>query len=377
MPHPSSPLAQYRQALDQGFVADPAQLEATEQLERCFQALAENRQPLGVYLWGPVGRGKTWLMDAFYSALDSLSVPAKRQHFHHFLAWLHKKLFQLTGTENPLQAVANELAQEIKVLCFDELFVNDIGDAMLLGPLFQALFDAGVVLVATSNQAPQDLYDEGFNRERFFPAIDALIAYCHVVHLDGQQDHRLHGRKTIDSYLVKSDTSQAQLKQLFSKLSGQEPSNGLISLGSRELPVLGAHQQTLWCEFSALCENKLAASDYMLLCQNYRHILVSDIPNLSANQEEARIARGTEDAPVRVQAGDRILPNLAKNDDAVRRFIALVDECYDQQVMLYLEAAVPLAELYTSGFLTFAFRRTLSRIEEMQRKPLAQSLSLH
>lgn len=387
----SSPLGLYRQALAQGFVTDPAQQQAVSALEDCFQALHQGRPTRGVYLWGPVGRGKTWLMDTFFS---TLRVPARRQHFHHFLAWLHQRLFELTGTKNPLQQVAAELAADIKVLCFDELFVTDIGDAMLLGPLFQALFNAGLVLVTTSNQPPQGLYEHGFNRERFLPAIDALLTHTHVVHLDGQQDHRLHGERSFERYFLRGTgthssgnsprtctdagtgtassnplgTGTAFLENLFTRLSSASAQPVEIRIGRRRLCALGAHDQTLWCDFSHLCEGKLAAQDYMQLCQQYRQIIVSGIPNLSASQQQARIARGTEDAPVKVQAGDRILPSLAKNDDAVRRFIALVDECYEQKVTLYLEAAVPLEQLYTEGALLFPFQRTRSRLEEMQRK---------
>lgn len=389
----SSPLGLYHQALAQGYVADPAQRAAVDALEQCFRSLQQGEPARGVYLWGAVGRGKTWLMDNFFT---TLRVPARRQHFHHFVAWLQRRLFELAGTPNPLQQVAAELAQDIKVLCFDELFVTDIGDAMLLGPLFQALFDAGVVLVTTSNQPPQQLYEHGFNRERFVPAIDALIAHTRVVHLDGKQDHRLHGQKTQDRYFVSgvaeagadslgketdaSATAVVLLEGLFKRLSSAAARPVHVDMGGRQLYALGAHQQTLWCDFARLCEGKLAARDYMHLCQKYRHIIVSGIPNLSASQQQARIARGTEDAPVRVLAGDRVLPSLARNDDAVRRFIALVDECYEQKVTLYLEAAVPLDQLYTEGGLLFPFQRTRSRIEEMQRKdptvsPLTQPSS--
>src|SRR5690554_6580486 len=254
-----SPLQQYQQALENGFVKDAAQLEAAQALQRCFDAVEQQVPTLGVYLWGPVGRGKTWLMDAFYR---SLTVPAKRQHFHHFISWLHKRLFQLTGTENPLQVIADELAEEIKVLCFDELFVSDIGDAMLLGPLFQALFNAGVVLVATSNQPPEGLYENGFNRERFLPAIDALIAYNQVVNLDGGQDHRLHGEHSRERYFVKSEQSFVIMQQLFQQLANEPAQSVEVTLGSRTLPAHAAAAKVLWCDFSVLCEGMFGAKDH-------------------------------------------------------------------------------------------------------------------
>ena len=160
-----SPLAAYRHALEQGgFQPEPAQRHAVDCLQACHEALHRAGEATGVYLWGPVGRGKTWLMDRFH---QSLKVPARRQHFHHFMRWVHQRLFQLTGTPDPLRALARELAEEVRVLCFDELFVNDIGDAMLLGRLLRAMFEEGVAMVATSNQPPRQLYADGFNRERF------------------------------------------------------------------------------------------------------------------------------------------------------------------------------------------------------------------
>src|SRR3990167_8200719 len=188
-----SPLGAYQQALKlHNFVPDAAQGQAAQLLQECYLALQQSVEPpapVGVYLWGPVGRGKTWLMDSFY---QSLRVPARRQHFHHFMRWVHIRLFQLTGTADPLRALARELSSEVRVLCFDELFVNDIGDAIILGRLLQVMFEEGVVLVATSNQPPELLYAEGFNRERFLPAVAALQRHMQVVSINGEQDHRLH-----------------------------------------------------------------------------------------------------------------------------------------------------------------------------------------
>ncbi len=187
-----SPELAYQQAkAEAGFFADSSQEHATQMLEACYRALhADPYRPCaGVYLWGPVGRGKTWLMDMFHCGLK---VPSRRLHFHHFMQWVHRRLFALTGTANPLFELAAELARDIRVLCFDELFVNDIGDAMLLGRLFGAMFDAGVVIVATSNQPPDQLYADGFNRERFLPAIRGLQHHMQIIEVDGGQDHRLH-----------------------------------------------------------------------------------------------------------------------------------------------------------------------------------------
>lgn len=367
--HELSPLAAYRQAIEQqGFQSDQAQWRAAQWLEDCYRAVhrPDGQAPpgRGVYLWGPVGRGKTWLMDRFHR---SLRVPARRQHFHHFMRWVHRRLFQLTGTADPLQALARELGEEVRVLCFDELFVSDIGDAMILGRLLQAMFEQGVVLVATSNQAPQQLYAEGFNRERFQPAIAAIERYTRVVALDGGQDHRLQPGPARQRYWVARPGRASALGELFDQLAaGQPAATGELMLEHRSIAVVRRSASVLWCRYAELCEQPLSAFDFIALCDRFTAIVLSGVPNLSGRQRAAKIARGTEDGVERVVAGDRRLPELSVHDDSVRRFIALVDECYDRRVPLYLEAQVPLEQLYTEGYLAFPFRRTLSRLREMQ-----------
>ncbi|NQD37852.1 cell division protein ZapE [Permianibacter sp. IMCC34836] len=382
----ASPLTAYQHALAvDGFVADSAQWRAVQQLQQCHEQLlsSDRAQPVsGVYLWGPVGRGKTWLMDQFYRCLLAhSSVPVKRLHFHHFMRWVHQRLFALSGTAAPLQALARELRAETRVLCFDELFVSDIGDAMILGGLLQALFDQGLVVVATSNQAPQQLYAEGFNRERLLPAIAAIERHMQIVSVDGEQDHRLHPGLMRQRYWLSGEGSgMAEAFAAFATaesvaLPGErdERNSDLVlahppafELGHLPIPVVRRNAKAIWFRFHDLCEQPLAALDFITLCDQFAAIFVSDVPNLSAQQRPGRIARGTEDAAERVAAGDRQLPALSIHDDSVRRFIALVDECYDRQIPLYVEAAVPMEVLYTEGYLSFPFRRTLSRLKEMQ-----------
>ncbi|MEN5300535.1 cell division protein ZapE [Pseudomonas sp. TWI628] len=363
---PIDPKTLYNQALsEQGYAQDPAQGRAVDALQTCFQAIEQGHRPQGLYLWGPVGRGKTWLMDLFHRCL---SVPSRRQHFHHFMAWVHQRLFQLNGTADPLKALARELAGQIRVLCFDELFVSDIGDAIILGRLFQVLFDHGVVVVATSNQPPQQLYRDGFNRERFLPAISAIERHMQVLSVAGEQDHRLHPGAQCQRYWVAEAGSKGgALEAVFVQLSPDDPgSNAPLLIGSRQVEVIRRSTQALWCHFTELCERPLAAMEFMALCDQFPAILVEGIPALGGEQQAGRIARGTEDGAARVVAGDRELPMLSPKDDAVRRFIALVDECYDRRVALYLEAQVPLDALYTQGYLAFPYQRTLSRLREMQ-----------
>jgi len=361
-----SPLQAYQRAVEQmGFQPDAAQLQAVQQLQVCFEALNDKSGTAqGVYLWGPVGRGKTWLMDRFF---ESLSVPARRQHFHHFMRWVHRRMFELIGTSNPLKVVAQELGRDVRVMCFDELFVTDIGDAVILGGLLQAMFEAGVVLVCTSNQPPEQLYSHGHNRERFLPAIAAIQRYMQVVTVDGGEDHRLHPGLLHQRYFVTPAGQAGALQAVFDDLKGEQPvSAGAVPVGHRSITSVQHSESVLWCRYVDLCEQPLAAMDFIELCDRFSVILLSEVPALSAPQREAKIARGTEDAVEQVAAGDRELPQLSPHDDGVRRFIALVDECYDRRVPLYVDAAVPMHELYTQGYLSFAFRRTLSRLQEMQ-----------
>ncbi|MGY4495853.1 cell division protein ZapE [Pseudomonas sp. TE3610] len=357
-----SPLTAYHTALtERGYAADPAQAHAVEVLQACFTAIEAGQPGQGVYLWGPVGRGKTWLMDLFHHCL---TVPARRQHFHHFMAWVHQHLFQLDHVRDPLKALAASLAKDIRVLCFDEFFVTDIADAIILGGLMTELFDAGVVVVATSNQPPDQLYADGFNRDRFLPAIRAIEAHMQVVAVEGEQDHRLHPGTAQQRYWVNDARA---LQAAFEQLNGDRPvGTQPVAVGYRHLPVVRASDTVLWCTYAQLCEQPWAAMDFMQLCDRYSAILLGEVPALGARQRPAKIARGTEDGAAQVLAGDRELPQLSPNDDGVRRFIALVDECYDRKVPLCIEAQVPLEALYTQGYLAFPFRRTLSRLREMQ-----------
>lgn len=366
-----TPMQAYTQALNLGFVDDPAQRHAVATLEQCYQALQKGSAiARGVYLYGRVGRGKTWLMDQFYR---SLTVPARRQHFHHFMQDVHQRLFRLMGSANPLAKIADELMSEIQVLCFDELFVSDIADAMILGGLFQELFARGLIIVATSNQPPAELYSEGYNRQRFLPAIAALELYMALVNVDGEQDHRLHQGAALQRYWVKCPEQNTIMPELFAELSRGDPSeHGSFNLGARSLITHAYSETVLWCDYAALCEQPFAAVDFMALCDRFQLLLLSSVPRLGGQQRIAKIARGTEDAVHRVDAGDRQLPMLAQSDDSVRRFIALIDECYDRRVPVYIEAEVPLEALYTEGYLAFAFRRTYSRLKEMQLERFAK-----
>jgi cell division protein ZapE len=358
-----TPSKRYQRGIDSGYLQhDDAQLHAVQLLDICHADLQRGLTTQGIYLWGPVGRGKTQLMDHFY---DCLTIPARRQHFHHFLSWVHRTLFGLTGQANPLSILADQLAREVRVLCFDELQVADIGDAMLLGPLFQAMFERGITMVATSNQPPSALYGDGFNRERFVPAIRAMEAHLVIVSMEGEIDHRRTPGAIAQRYWVTETGLQGALDPVLRHF-GVDTAALEVTLGNRPLQTQGANSKAIWCNFSQLCEAPRAAADFIELCQRFEAVMLSGLPRLAGASRPGRIARGTEDGVLRVEAGDRVLPPLARNDDSVRRFIALVDECYDQGVPLYIEAQVPIEALYPYGYLEFPFRRTTSRLLEMQ-----------
>lgn len=366
------PEQRYRLALHNGFVSDPAQEAAVSCLQQCFEQL-QKRHPdvAGLYIWGRVGRGKTWLMDLFQSDLDC---PSRRQHYHHFMRDVHQRLFRLNGVPDPLTVVAKELAQEVRVLCLDEFYVNDIGDAVVLGGLVQRLFDQNVVLVLTSNNPPDDLYSEGHNRERLLPAIDAIKTQMKVFALDGEQDHRLHPGEQQQRYWLKTP-QHSPLAEVFRNQTRGQARSGPLVLNNRQVDSLQYDAHQLWCTYDQLCEAPLAAAEYIELCDRFGHVLLMDVPLLSAEEHLPDIARGTEDAASKVAAGDRRLPKLTARDNGVRRFIALVDECYDRGVPLWIEAAVPMDELYPEGYLSFAFRRTLSRLKEMQLRRFGQAVA--
>jgi cell division protein ZapE len=361
----------YQARLDRHEVTyDELQQPALLELERVFQQLIQStnrssEKPLmqikGVYMWGDVGRGKTFLMDLFYECLPQ--GVGLRLHFHHFMARLHRELNLAFGQKNPLKGIATRLASECSVLCFDEFFVSDIGDAMLLGGLIDALFEEGVVLVATSNIAIENLFQSQLQKARFAPAITRLQANLSELHLGGDQDHRLRHTGFNAIYFVQDEQDMAVLFDQFSK---GEVFSLPLSVCRRAIDVIQASDNMAWFDFYALCGGPRSALDYIELAQRYSYIMLTGIPELSSEPFEHIKARGTEDGAIGSgQTGERAV-SLGVNDDAVRRFISLVDECYDHQVVLLLNAALPLESLYLNGSLLFEFRRTYSRLIEMK-----------
>lgn len=321
----------------------------------------------GLYIQGPVGRGKTLLMDLFYQQLQT---PQKiRLHFHHFMARIHQELHQLSGQPDPLQHIAAQWAARYRVLCFDEFFVNDIGDAMLLGTLWRHLFNAGVVLVTTSNALPEQLYANGLQRQRFLPTIALLQQHCEVVTLDSGEDYRLRQQQSWPHYL--QGASLATLQQQAEQLSGPLTALPAINLLNRTVPALWHNQQLIGFNFNDLCAGPRSQLDYMALCGQYVAIAVHGVPQFSYLADKP-IVHGVEDSYQREHKEYYV----SKLDNEARRFIALVDECYDRGTLLLLSADVPVNELYQAKQLAFAFARCSSRLHEMQNRVLGQSTNI-
>ena len=337
----------------EGHVRDPAQEAVVEQLEDLEARLAdsESGRPRwlgwlrgsepelvrGIYLWGGVGRGKTFLMDLFY---ESLRVKSKRRiHFHRIMRDVHERLAALGDLEDPLDRVAADLAAESQVLCFDEFFVSDIGDAMILGRLLEGLFDRGVTLVTTSNAKPDDLYRDGLQRSRFLPAIALLNEYTDVVHMGGDTDFRLRLLEQAGTWLEPDDAdSRQRLEHLFDESASSDIAADLpLEVNGRVILARRCAKSIAWFDFDELCDGPRSQADYIEIARWYPTVIVSGVPVLGATLE-----------------------------DQARRFIALVDEFYDRRVKLIVSAAADATKLYRGTKLGFEYQRTSSRLVEMQ-----------
>jgi cell division protein ZapE len=293
----------------------------------------------GLYMWGGVGRGKTFLMDLFF---ECLPFPEKmRTHFHRFMHRVHRDLKRFAGQPDPLRLVAEGLAGEARVLCFDEFFVSDIGDAMILGELFAHLFEEGVTLVATSNIPPHALYENGLQRRRFLPAIELIERNTEVMNLDGGTDYRLRLLEQAETYHEPLDRrAEELLAERFATLAPDHAnveSNVDLEIEGRPIRCRRTADDVAWFDFDALCNGPRSQNDYIELARIYHAVLVSDVPIFTTRIE-----------------------------DQARRFISLVDEFYDHNVKLIVSAAAPVETLYRGERLAFEFERTQSRLLEMR-----------
>ncbi|MEI8155330.1 MAG: cell division protein ZapE [Burkholderiales bacterium] len=334
-----------------GYTSDPAQLRAVEELERCAQewtAYKEKRSnalkklinrpdiPRGVYMFGGVGRGKSFLMDCFYNA-----VPLKRKtrlHFHEFMREVHRELSDLQGTVNPLDELAKRMSKRFRLICFDEFHVADITDAMILHRLLTALFDNGVGFVTTSNFKPDGLYPGGLHRDRILPAIALLNARLEVISVDNGTDYRRRTLEALTLYHVPNGPqADAAMEQAFNVLEETHDEDPMLHIESRQILAKRKAGGMVWFDFKTLCGGPRSQNDYLEIASLFHTVFLSDVPHM----------------PLRMAS-------------EARRFTWLIDVLYDRRVKLVMSAAVVPAELYTEGPMAHEFPRTVSRLSEMQ-----------
>ena len=345
----------YEESLNrEGHVEDPSQLDLIARFE-ALQAQLKAQRPRkgglrtmffrsepresvrGLYIWGGVGRGKTFLMDLFF---ESLEIKEKRRiHFHRMMHDVHERMKTLSFVEDPLDKVAAGIAQDTRVLCFDEFFVSDIGDAMILGKLLDGLFRRGVTLVTTSNSRPDDLYRDGLQRQRFLPAIALLNKHTEVVNMDGGTDYRLRILQKAGTYLSPNDAAAAQRLNYFfdESASLQIEADKNLDINGREVRARRCAKGVAWFRFEDICDGPRSQADYIEIARWYPSVIISGVPQFDALR-----------------------------DDQARRFVSLVDEFYDRRVKLILSADVGVDDLYAGNRLSFEFDRTTSRLIEMQ-----------
>lgn len=345
---------------------DPAQEQLAGSLERIY-GIMHSREKLtdskGLYIWGPVGRGKTFLMDLLFQHLPD---DALRLHFHRFMSYVHQRMTALQGQKEPLSLIASELAQQYRLICFDEFFINDIADAMILGRLLERLFESNVMLVSTSNRPPEQLCRDPLFQDRMRPMIQMIQQQMLVHHMDGDTDHRLRQLTLQQNYYpVSVSNAKCPLSKRYEELARTAPLPTQVTILNREIPVRAMSDSCIWFNFEDLCQGARSQLDYIELANQYRHVLVSDVPPMGSKAGEQIKARGTEDGSEAVKAGERQII-LGRMDDSARRFISLIDELYDRNVNFYMTCLVATEHLYTEGSLMFEFDRTHSRLTEMQ-----------
>lgn len=346
-----SPLLQYRELAANGsFISDPQQERVVSALDELWNALKNQRNPRlirrvrrnksqpikGFYIWGTVGRGKTFLMDLFY---EQLPVRRKQRiHFHRFMQRIHHSLREQGNVRDPLPRIAADWARHCSVLCLDEFFVSDIADAMLLGGLFEHLFQQGVTLVTTSNIAPDELYKDGLQRAKFLPAIDLIKQNTRVLELSGKTDYRLRILEQSEIFHFPLDAAADRvMTESFNRMVAECELDHDLQINNRNFHARRRGDGVIWFEFEELCMQPRGSIDYIEIARTFNTVMLSNMPQLA----EA-------------------------DSNAARRFITLVDEFYDRNVKLLISADVPIKELYAGKLLGFEFQRTVSRLTEMQ-----------
>jgi len=342
----------YEAALkERGYITDPAQQRAIDALERCATEWTLYKQrrsnalkkvfvkpqiPRGVYMYGGVGRGKSFLMDCFFNA-----VPIRRKtrlHFHEFMREVHRELRELQGTQNPLDALGLRMAKRYKLICFDEFHVADVTDAMILHRLLNSLFKAGVGFVTTSNFHPDGLYPDGLHRDRILPAIELLKQRLEVVNVDDGTDYRQHSLLVADLYRVPlGPETEVAIEATFERLAEVADQDPVLMIEARQIRAVRRAGGVIWFDFRTLCGGPRSQNDYLEIASQFHTVLLSNVPQMAVRQASE-----------------------------ARRFTWLVDVLYDRRVNLVISAAVPPEQLYTEGPMSHEFPRTVSRLVEMQ-----------
>ncbi len=330
-----------------GFVADPSQRRAVERLQQLYlewsaykarrnttfkRLIVKPRLPRGVYLWGAVGRGKSFLMDSFYLCVPV--VRKRRVHFHHFMREIHREMNLLKGSEDPIAEVAQRTARRYRLICFDEFHVSDIADAMILGRFLDQVMTRGVVFCMTSNYHPDQLYPNGLQRNRFLPAIELIKERLDVIEVDNGTDYRRLKMERVKVYHLGSD---AEFPRIFEELKDVEEERHPLDVDGRKISYKKRAGGLLWTDFQALCGGARSYADYVDLAQRFHTVMLSGVPRMSP-----------------------------KNADAARRFTWLVDVFYDDRVNLIVSAEAEPDQLFTAGENSAEFQRTVSRLHEMQ-----------
>lgn len=334
-----------------GFMADDAQQKAVDQLQRIYDEWVEYKEqrshtlmrlinppevPRGLYMWGGVGRGKSFLMDAFYSV-----VPIRRKtrvHFHEFMRNVHRELDDLKKVANPLDEVAIRIAGRYRLICFDEFHVSDIADAMILYNLFKALFKNGVSFIITSNYEPDTLYPDGLHRDRMLPTIDLLKEKLQILNVDGGNDYRKRILQQVEAYLTPLGAKADHVLQAaFSRIAESTDEDPCINIEQREIKAIRRAGGVIWFDFATLCGGPRSQNDYLEIASRFHTVILSDVPAMSASMSSE-----------------------------ARRFIWLIDVLYDHKIKFLLSAAVAIEALYTEGALEKEFQRAISRLIEMQ-----------
>lgn len=338
---------QYEAIVQRGDIDnDPLQRELLTHMQRLADELNQSESSWwrwwgknaikGLYIYGPVGVGKTYLVDLFF---DYVGEEKKaRFHFHHFMQQIDGQLRRLQGQKDPLRQVAKEIAKSVRLLCFDEFLVHDVAYAMILAELLQALHAQGVILVISSNTKPDDLYLNGVQRARFLPAIELIKTHCDVFFLNKNRDYRLGREPLLEAYLYPlNESTERKMQEQFSSLAHDTKKNGCISVQNRDIPYLQCNEKSIWFSFDVLCNLPRSQLDYLEIADKFDNVFISGIPCLTENHTAQTIM-----------------------------FIHFIDVMYDRGINVIILAAVPSEELYIKGEMKETFKRTLSRLNEMQ-----------